>query len=72
MELSWIRTDAFSGLIKDIRFYTIGQRKGLDIAFGKPVYVTEIRPQSNEVVLGDETDLEQNEMVVSQIELDEI
>ncbi len=45
-------------------FYTIGQRKGLDIAFGRPVYVTEIIPETNTVVLGDEADLSRNEMVV--------
>ena len=55
------------GAHKGYPFYTIGQRKGLDIAFGKPVYVTEIRPQTNEVVLGDESDLEQNEMVVGKL-----
>jgi tRNA-specific 2-thiouridylase len=55
------------GAHKGYPFYTIGQRKGLDIAFGRPVYVTEIRPQTNEVVLGDESDLEQNEMVVGKL-----
>jgi tRNA-specific 2-thiouridylase len=55
------------GKHKGYPFYTIGQRKGLDIAFGKPVYVTEIRPHSNEVVLGDEADLEQNEMFAGRI-----
>jgi len=37
--------------------YTIGQRKGLGIALGKPAFVTEIRPETNEVVLGDNEDL---------------
>lgn len=37
--------------------YTIGQRKGLGIALGKPAYVTAIRPETNEVVLGDNDDL---------------
>ncbi len=32
--------------------YTIGQRKGLGIAFGEPRFVTEIRPETNEVVIG--------------------
>lgn len=31
--------------------YTVGQRKGLGIAMGHPVFVNEIRPQTNEVVL---------------------
>lgn len=48
-------------------FYTIGQRKGLDIALGKPAYVTAIHPDSNTVVLGDETDLEQNHMTVTRL-----
>jgi len=55
------------GTHKGYPFYTIGQRKGLDIAFGKPVYVTEIRPQRNEVVLGDEADLDRQEMMVTRI-----
>lgn len=35
-----------------ITHYTIGQRKGLGLAFGHPVFVSEIRPETNEVVLG--------------------
>lgn len=35
-----------------IHKYTIGQRKGLNISLGSPMYVCEIRPDSNEVVLG--------------------
>ncbi|MBQ3791236.1 MAG: tRNA 2-thiouridine(34) synthase MnmA [Lachnospiraceae bacterium] len=34
--------------------YTVGQRKGLGIAAGHPLYVSEIRPESNEVVVSDE------------------
>lgn len=33
--------------------YTIGQRKGLGLAMGRPVFVTDIRPRTNEVVVGD-------------------
>jgi tRNA-specific 2-thiouridylase len=57
------------GKHKGYPFYTIGQRKGLDIAFGKPVFVTKIDPDNNTVVLGDEEDLEQNEMLVGKINL---
>ncbi len=32
--------------------YTIGQRKGLGIAMGYPVFVVELRPETNEVVIG--------------------
>lgn len=38
-------------------FYTIGQRKGLQIALGEPAYVTAIIPQTNTVVLGKPEDL---------------
>ena len=55
------------GKHKGYPFYTIGQRKGLDITFGKPVYVTNIIPESNTVVLGDEADLNANDMMVSKI-----
>lgn len=37
--------------------YTIGQRKGLGITFGKPVFVTEVNHNNNTVTLGDNEDL---------------
>lgn len=55
------------GRHKGYPFYTIGQRKGLDIALGRPVYVTAIQPETNTVVLGDEADLQQSEMLVSKL-----
>lgn len=45
-------------------FYTVGQRKGLGIAFGTPKYVTQINADSNTVVLGDVEDLFRNGMFV--------
>ena len=48
-------------------FYTVGQRRGLGKAFGSPVYVTEIRPDTNQVVLGDVDDLVRNSMQVGQV-----
>jgi tRNA-specific 2-thiouridylase len=50
-------------------FYTIGQRKGLHIALGKPMYVTAIHPETNTVVLGTRKDLEERHMTVGQINL---
>ncbi len=47
-------------------FYTIGQRKGLGIALGQPMFVTEIRPETNTVVLGTEDELIRNSMKVGQ------
>lgn len=50
-------------------FYTIGQRKGLGSAFGKPMFVTEIIPETNTVVLGEEKDLDRSGMWVSKLNL---
>lgn len=55
------------GQHKGYPFYTIGQRKGLDIALGKPAFVTSIDPDTNTVVLGDEEDLEKEDMRVAKI-----
>ena len=40
------------GRHKGITHYTVGQRKGLGLALGYPAFVLEIRPQTNEVVIG--------------------
>ncbi|MBI4718913.1 MAG: tRNA 2-thiouridine(34) synthase MnmA [Planctomycetes bacterium] len=37
--------------------YTVGQRQGLGIALGRPMYVTELGVESNRVTLGDVDDL---------------
>lgn len=48
-------------------FYTIGQRKGLGIALGTPMFVTEIRKDTNEVVLGHEKSLDKDGMMVGKL-----
>lgn len=45
------------GKHKGIPFYTIGQRRGLGIAFGKPVYVKNINPKTNTIEIGDKEEL---------------
>ena len=45
------------GRHRGITHYTIGQRKGLGIALGCPMFVSEIRPGTNEVVLGRNEDV---------------
>ncbi len=45
------------GKHKGITNYTVGQRKGLGIALGKPVFVSAIRPETNEVVISDTGDV---------------
>jgi len=45
------------GQHRGIAFYTIGQRHGLGLASGKPLYVIRIEPESNRVALGLEKEL---------------
>ena len=48
-------------------FYTIGQRKGLGVALGYPVYVTEIQKDKNKVVLGTFDELARDGMYVNKL-----
>ncbi len=57
------------GQHKGYPFYTVGQRKGLGVAFGEPMYVTEILPNTNTVVLGTVDELVRNGMRVGKINL---
>lgn len=45
------------GRHKGIINYTIGQRKGLNLAMGHPVFVTRICPETNEVIIGSNEDV---------------
>ena len=55
------------GQHKGIVYYTIGQRKGLGIALGRPVFVTDINSRTNEVVLGPEEDIFKTDLVAKDI-----
>lgn len=59
----------FLGKHKGIVNYTIGQRKGLGIALGKPAFVTDINPVNNQVVIGDEEDIFKNELIATDVNL---
>lgn len=52
------------GQHKGFPYYTIGQRKGLEIALGKPAYVLKINPEKNTVMLGDAGELKAEYMLV--------
>ncbi|MBR5150732.1 MAG: tRNA 2-thiouridine(34) synthase MnmA [Bacteroidaceae bacterium] len=49
---------------KGFPYYTIGQRKGLNIALGYPAYVLKINPQKNTVMLGEASQLLTRYMMV--------
>jgi len=48
-----------------ISFYTIGQRRGLGLSAGSRLYVTEIRPETNTIVVGPREELLSGSMIVA-------
>lgn len=52
---------------RGVHAYTIGQRKGVGVATGDKVYVTEIFPDQRKIVLGSEQDLMKNEILVRDV-----
>ncbi len=54
------KNEKWLGKHKGYPFYTIGQRKGLEVAMGHPVYVTKLDPEKNRVILGEKEDLLSN------------
>lgn len=57
------------GKHKGYPFYTVGQRKGLEIALGEPMYVLEIQPETNHVILGKVDELQQSKATVRNLNL---
>ena len=55
------------GKHKGIIHYTVGQRKRLGIALGRPVFVKKIEPETGRIYLADEKDAYENEITVSDI-----
>ncbi len=51
---------------KGFPYYTIGQRKGLELAMGRPAYVLRLNPLKNTVMLGDAEQLKTEYMLVEQ------
>ena len=54
------------GTHKGITHYTVGQRKGLGLSMGHPVFVSQLRPETNEVVISD-SDVFGRELVCDRI-----
>lgn len=63
VDLSGNIIGSHAGMIR----YTIGQRKGLGMGFGKPMYVVSKDAAANRVVLGDESDLYTKTVVVKDL-----
>jgi tRNA-specific 2-thiouridylase len=52
------------GRHEGIEFYTIGQRRGLRLSAARPLYVIDLDPGRNRVIVGDESALQSDEFVV--------
>ncbi|MBO5261378.1 MAG: tRNA 2-thiouridine(34) synthase MnmA [Coprococcus sp.] len=55
------------GKHKGIIHYTIGQRKGLGLAMGHPVFVVDIVPETNQVVIGDNGDVFSDRLICNKV-----
>jgi tRNA-specific 2-thiouridylase len=52
------------GQHRGIAYYTIGQREGLGIAKGYPLYITRIDPKKNQIIVGSREDAEGGDFLV--------
>ncbi|OPZ88853.1 MAG: tRNA-specific 2-thiouridylase MnmA [Firmicutes bacterium ADurb.Bin419] len=55
------------GKHKGLIYYTVGQRKGLGIAFGKPMYVVGLDVKNNNVILGDDKEVFSNSLIADDL-----
>ena len=55
------------GVHKGLAYHTIGQRRGLGIAAGTPLYVTALDPVSNTVIVGSIDDVYSDSLIASDL-----
>ena len=55
------------GRHKGITHYTVGQRRGLELAMGRRMFVTRIRPETNQVILGENEDTFTRDVLCNQV-----
>lgn len=55
------------GTHRGLPYYTVGQRRGLGIAYSKPLYVLAIRPKTNTLVVGVKEDFDTRSIIASEI-----
>lgn len=60
-------TGEIIGKHKGIPYYTVGQRKGLNLSMGHPVFVVELRPETNEIVIGNNEEVFYDRLYANQI-----
>lgn len=55
------------GTHQGVADFTVGQRRGLGVAAGKPLYVIGLEPKANRVVVGDESSLFSSEVFLDDV-----
>jgi len=55
------------GKHKGIHFYTIGQRRGLGLPLGKPLYVIRLEPKTGRIYLGEKEELFKKEFFIREV-----
>lgn len=64
-----LRDGTVLGKHHGLMYYTIGQRKGLNVSYKEPLYVIELDTKNNRLIVGSNTDLFRNEFVARNINL---
>ncbi len=62
-----LRDGTVLGQHRGVHFFTVGQRKGLGVATGQPLYVLAIEPATNRVVVGEDSELLQRSLLVRNV-----
>ncbi len=57
------------GRHKGLPLYTVGQRKGLGLAAGRPIYVVALDAERNQVVVGDNADVFASDLIAGDLNL---
>lgn len=62
-----LQDETVLGSHKGLIYYTVGQRKGLGIAYKEPLYVIKLDKEKNQVIVGNEKDLYSKEVIASNL-----
>jgi tRNA-specific 2-thiouridylase len=62
-----VTTGCVIGQHSGIIDYTIGQRRGLNIGFGEPLYVVKINSKTNTIFVGDKSDLQKHSILIKDL-----
>lgn len=65
----YLSDGTFLGRHKGIHLFTIGQRRGIGVPFSEPLYVLDIRPEENVVVVGTKKELDRRMLTARSVHM---